>query len=92
LADVEGHHSSEKAVQHLIDEHKLDLEPAQTLAIARRSLLQRLLAAQVVVFSETTRLSEVAEELGAEVVDVDTFIEVFGTSPESPTPEPEAAA
>jgi sugar lactone lactonase YvrE len=93
LADVlKATTPSEKTVQHLIDEHELDLVPAQTLAIARRSLLQRLLAAQVVVFSETPRLSEVAEELGAEVVDVDTFIEVFGTNPESPTPEPEAAA
>jgi sugar lactone lactonase YvrE len=83
---------SDKAVEALMEEHGLELVSAQTLAIARRSLVQRLLATQVVIFTETDRLREVAEELGAEVVDVDTFIDVFGTSPQSPTPEPEAAA
>lgn len=93
LGDVlKATNPSDKTVQALMDDHGLELEAARTLAIARRSLMQRLLAAQVVIFTETTKLQEVAEDLGAEVVDVDMFMEVFVPAPSSPTPEPEAAA
>lgn len=83
---------SEKAVEAIVEQYGLDEPLAETLAVARRSLLQRLMAVQVVLFVEDPELSKIAEELGAEVVDVDTFLEVFRTNPEAPTPQPEAAA
>lgn len=93
LGDVlKAKNPSDKTVEALMNDHGLELEAARTLAIARRSLMQRLLAAQVVIFAETTKLHEVAEDLGAEVIDVDTFMEVFVPAPLSPSPEPEAAA
>ena len=92
LADVlKETKPNEKTVQALVDEHGLDVDVAQTLAIARRSLLQRLLAVQVVLFAENLKLREVAEDLGAEVVDVETFLDVFAEKTGTPTPEPEAA-
>ena len=82
----------EKSVQAIVEAHDLDPQLAETLAVARRSLLQRLMAVQVVLFVENEQLSKVAEDLGAEVVDVATFIEVFGENPDTSTPQPEAAA
>jgi sugar lactone lactonase YvrE len=81
-----------KSVQALAEDHELDPVLAETLAVSRRSLMQRLLAVQVVLFVESAPLSKVADELGAEVVDVATFLEVFADDIKSPTPEPEAAA
>jgi sugar lactone lactonase YvrE len=85
--------ASEKTVQSLMEDYEgLDVKSAETLAIARRSLVQRLLAAQVVIFTESERLAEVAEELGAEVVDVDAFMETLGPKPGPRSPEAETAA
>jgi DNA-binding beta-propeller fold protein YncE len=92
LADVlKETKPSEKTVDALVDEHGLEVEVAKTLAVARRSLVQRLLAVQVVLFAEDQDLRKVAEDLGAEVVDVETFLDVFAENPETPTPAPEAA-
>lgn len=82
----------EKSVQELAESQKLDPVLAETLAVSRRSLLQRLLAVQVVLFVNSEPLGKVAEELGAEVVDAATFIELFADTAKSPTSSPEAAA